>query len=92
MRHLLLPLQGRLTLDTGTNDPRARSGCYLGPRRGRGPRSDPCASAGPMPGHQINNGENDDEEQKWVDNEPENYRQRCDDQSHEYVCEHQIPP
>ena len=45
-----------------------------------------------MPGHQINNGENDDEEQKWVDNEPENYRQRCDDQSHEYVYEHLIPP
>lgn len=45
-----------------------------------------------MPGHQINNGENDYEEQKWVDNEPENYCQRCDDQSHEYVDEHLIPP
>lgn len=43
-----------------------------------------------MPGHQIDNGEHHDEEQKRVDNEPENYRQRCDDQSHEYVCEHLI--
>ena len=77
---------------TGAPTTRKSRGVAAISSQGRGPRSDPCASAGPMPGHQINNGENDYEEQKWVDNEPENYCQRCDNQSHEYVDEHLIPP